>query len=199
MARRMWRMGGLIEDRRGTAVTEFVVVAPLFLALFIGVMEITLQFYYAAAAEKAAQVGVRTAVVVNPANLGLPTLNQVAGSGTTQANNLGIPCSDQRAPCVDFGSAECTGTACGGGFDLILSRMQSIFPVLQANNVRLKYEYIGIGFAGGPIFPAVTLTLTGVQWPAGPFAGVITLLGGGPGATIMPDIRSTLTGEDLTT
>lgn len=183
----------LAADARGTAVTELVIVAPLFLAVFLGILEVSLQFYYAATAEKAAQIGVRTAVVVTPA-AALPTINDHSGGGL-----WGQPCAPTADPCAGFAAAECTGATCGGGFPLVLARMQAIFPVVTAANVRLRYEYVNMGFAGGPTTPAVTLTITGLSWPAGPFAAAMRLLGSGTYTATMPNIRATLTGEDLAT
>jgi Flp pilus assembly protein TadG len=182
----------IARDARGTAVTEFVIVAPLFLALFIGILEISLQFFFAADAEKAAQIGVRTAVVVTPP-AGVPATND------SPTANWGAPCAPTSDPCSGFATKTCTGTACGGGFSTILARMQVMFPAIQAANVTLTYDYVALGFAGGPAVPAVTVTITGLSWPAGPFAAVLGLLGGTPGAATLPTIRATLTGEDITT
>ena len=181
------------NDCHGTAVTEFVIVAPLFLAIFLGILEISLQLYYAEAAEKAAQLGARTAIVVAPA-AAVPAVNDRSASGL-----WGQPCAPTSDPCAGFSTVECTGAACGGAFAIILSRMQAVFPVVTTTNVQLRYEYVAIGFAGGPAFPSVTLTLTGLAWPAGPFAAVRGLLGGTGASATMPDIRVTLTGEDLAT
>lgn len=191
------RFKRLVVDTSGTAVTEFVIVAPLFFALFFGILQISLQFFYAIEAEKAAELGVRTAVVVTPptglAPAAPPALN---GSPTS---NWGAPCAPTSDPCTGFATATCVGTACGGGFDLILARMQAIFPAVQADNVTLTYEYVALGFAGGPTTPAVTVSITGLSWPAGPFSAVSLLLGGTVGSATLPTIRATLTGEDLTT
>ncbi|HEX6978896.1 MAG TPA: TadE family protein [Alphaproteobacteria bacterium] len=187
----------LRSDARATAVTEFVIVAPLFLALVFGILEITLQLYYATAAEKAAQLGARLAVVVNP-NGAVPAINDRADP--EDSGLWGLPCYRDPDPCAGFGDVVCTGTACGGGFDLLLERMQAILPTITAANVTIRYSYVRLGFAGGQAFPAVTLTLSGLTWPAGPFAAVRGLLGGPTkyDAT-MPDITATLTGEDLAT
>jgi hypothetical protein len=183
----------VIADARGTAVTEFAIVAPLFLAVFIGLLEISIQFYWAQAAEKAAQLGVRTAVVVTPA-VALPATNDHSATGL-----WGQICAPAADPCAGFAPLTCTGAACVGGFNVILDRMQRVFPAIQAANITLRYEYVNMGFAGGPTVPAVTLTITGLNWPDGPFAAVIGLLGGAANATTLPTIRATLTGEDLAT
>lgn len=191
------RLKRLAGDASGTAVTEFVIVAPLFFALFFGILQISLQFFYALEAEKAAELGVRTAVVVTPP----PGLTPVAPPqiNNSPTSNWGAPCAPTSDPCAGFATATCVGTACGGGFSLILARMQAIFPAVQADNVTLTYEYVALGFAGGPTTPAVTVSITGLSWPAGPFSAVSILLGGTVGSATLPTIRATLTGEDLTT
>lgn len=190
------RLKRLTDDTSGTAVTEFVIVAPLFLALFIGILQISLQFFYAMEAEKAAELGVRTAVVVTPPTGLSPAVPPLNDSATA---NWGAPCAPTSDPCTGFATASCVGTACGGGFDLILARMQAVFPAVQAANITLTYEYVAMGFAGGPTTPAITVSITGLAWPAGPFAAVRILLGGTASSSTLPTIRATLTGEDLTT
>src|SRR5690349_24044294 len=193
----MGRLKRLAHDTNGTAVTEFVIVAPLFLALFIGILQISLQFFYAMEAEKAAELGVRTAVVVTPPTGLSPAAPPALNDSPT--SNWGAPCAPTSDPCSGFATATCVGTACGGGFDLILARMQAVFPAVQAANITLTYEYVAMGFAGGPTTPAVTVSITGLSWPAGPFAAVQILLGGTASSSTLPMIRATLTGEDLTT
>jgi TadE-like protein len=183
----------LARDARGTAVTEFVIVAPLFFALLLGIMEITLQFYYIAAAEKAAYAGARLAIVLNPMVAAVPATNARVSDSVA----FGTPCRDASNPCVNFGTRTCTGNACVGGFSEMFTRMQGIFPPLAQANVRVEYRYIRLGFAGGKAYPSVTLVLTGIPMPAGPFAAVSMLLGGQAGGAVLPDIRVTLTGEDL--
>ncbi len=191
------RFRQLVDDTSGTAVTEFIIVAPLFFALFFGILQISLQFFYAIEAEKAAELGVRTAVVVTPPPGLTPAVPPQFNASPT--SNWGAPCAPTSDPCPGFATATCVGNACGGGFSLILARMQAIFPAVQAANITLTYEYVALGFAGGPAAPAITVSISGLNWPVGPFASVRILLGGTVGSSTLPTIRATLTGEDLTT
>ena len=186
----------LLRDRRGTTMVEFVVIAPLFFALFLGIIEFGLAFYWLKSAEKAAYLGVRMAVVRDPASTAAPTQNVRAENGI-----LGQPCRLVPSPCVDFGRIECAGAACdGAGFDMIVARMQNIFPLIGPQNVRVRYEYIGLGFAGGPAVPATSVILTGIDFPLFPLGQIFQLVGGDASApAVLPDIRATLTGEDLRT
>jgi hypothetical protein len=192
-----WRK--LAHDQGGTSTVEFTIIAPLFLAIFFAIIGFDLAVYWWKSAEKATQAGARMAVVSDAAVTGLPAINVKTSDGV-----FGQPCNASPSPCQGFGTLECTGTACtGSGFATIQARMQGIFPLIQPDNIRIRYDYISLGFAGGPVVPAVTVTLTGIQIPliGGLVDGVFRLLGD-DGTTIggvMPDIRATLTGEDLTT
>lgn len=188
-------MRRLFSDERGTTVMEFAVIAPLFFALFLAIMDLSVGFFWIKSAEKASQLGVRLAVVRTPAALGLPLTNaRIEPDGV-----FGAPCRDGH--CAGFGTVECTGAGCdGAAFDDIFGRMQRLFGALEPEHVTIRYEDIGLGFAGGPVVPAVTVELRGVPWPLGFLGAVFALLNGdGGGLTTLPTIRATLTGEDLNT
>jgi hypothetical protein len=191
-----WRRIG--QDQHGTTTLEFTIIAPLFLAIFFAIIGLDLTFYWWKSAEKATQVGVRMAVVRDAAVSGLPTINEKTASGV-----FGQACYNSPSPCQGFTSLECTGSGCTGpGFSAIQARMRNIFPVIEPDNIRVRYDYVGLGFAGGAVVPAVTVTLTGVQIPliSGLLDGVFALLGDTTTtAGVMPNIRATLTGEDLAT
>ncbi len=77
--------------------------------------------------------------------------------------------------------------------------MRSISSLIDNQYVTITYSYVGLGFAGGPIVPGVTVTLSGV-----PYGGVgTTILGKFFDSTsplvTLPTISVTLTGEDLST
>jgi hypothetical protein len=177
-------------------MVEFVVIAPLFFALFLGIIEFGLAFYWWKSAEKAAYLGVRMAVVRDRAISTVPAQNVRTGTGV-----LGQPCRLVPSPCVDFGRIECTGATCdGAGFDMIVARMQHAFPLIGPQNVRVRYEYVGLGFAGGPAVPAVSVIVTGVDFPLFLLGQIFRLVGGDASApAVVPDMRATLTGEDLQT
>lgn len=177
-------------------MVEFAAIAPLFFALFLGIIEMGLAFYWWKSAEKAAQLGVRILVVRDPAAPGVPATNERSEDGI-----LGQPCRLTPSPCTGFDTVECRGDACtGAGFDMVLSRMRNVFPVIQEDNVLIRYEYIGLGFAGGPAIPAVSVILTEMEFPFFMLGRIFTLLGGdASGPQFLPDIRATLTGEDMST
>jgi hypothetical protein len=77
--------------------------------------------------------------------------------------------------------------------------MRAISSLIQSQYVTITYSDVGLGFAGGPIVPSVTVTLTGV-----PYGAVVTTIlgnffsGASPLVTLQT-ISVTLTGEDLST
>jgi hypothetical protein len=78
-----------------------------------------------------------------------------------------------------------------------MSEMRRIFgQAISDGNLTVTYNYVGLGYAGGPFVPSVTVTLSGVQF--GMFMGFLSgLAGAGDSLLVLPDISATLTGEDL--
>ena len=82
--------------------------------------------------------------------------------------------------------------------------MRGLASLIQAQHVTIRYDYVGLGFAGGPIIPAVTVTVQGVPYGAimtTILAGFMRIATGNPSAgsplTNLPTITATFTGEDL--
>jgi hypothetical protein len=190
-----WRR--LRSCQRGAATVEFVVVAPVFLILFFLVLEVAGAFFWWKTAEKATQLGARIAIVRDVAVTGLPTRNPKRDGAL-----FGLACADASNPC-DFDN-QSTWICSGGGsgcnstaFQSIMLEMQRIFgQAITDDNLTITYNYIGLGYAGGPFIPSVTVTLTGVRF--GLFMGLLSgLAGAGDSLLVLPDISATLTGEDL--
>jgi len=195
-----------IQDRRGGVAVEFVALLPAFLFLTFFIFEIFIAVLWVGTVEKAAQLGARLAVVSNVAVMGLPT--DYALRSTDYA--YGQPCS--AGACgnngLGFTSRVCTGGNGGdcdnANFTTILNRMRGIASLIQAQHVTIRYDYVGLGFAGGPTIPAVTVTVQGVPYGAimtTILAGFMRIATGDPSAgsplTNLPTITTTFTGEDL--
>lgn len=195
-----WRhLTRFVRDDRASVTVEFVAVFGGLVVLVFFIMETTLAFFWWKTAEKSAYLGARLAIV-STAAAGIPERNPKTDSGT-----YGIHCRDITVPCAlnigDSWICETDGTGCNAparGF--ILARMSDIFGVLQADQIRISYTYVGLGYAGGPLIPAVRLTITGVPFDRG-FLPVIGRLITQDAAelAVLPDISATLTGEDLDT
>lgn len=192
-----WR--GLIGSDGGNATVGFVVIAPAFLLLFFLVIEVAGAFFWWKTAEKATQLGARVAIVRDPVAAGVPTVNPRRAGGV-----FGLACGHPSNPCnfdgQDIWVCEGGGGGCNGApFQLVVAEMRRVFGGgFRDENVRVTYRYVQLGFAGGPFVPSVTVTLSGV--PFGLFLGILSGLGGNRGALLtLPDISTTLTGEDLAT
>ena len=72
--------------------------------------------------------------------------------------------------------------------------MRDIFPRVQTVNVTVQYLYSGLGFAGrigGPV-PTVTVELQGLNFQFFFLGGLM-----GFNNIAIPNMRTTITGEDL--
>jgi len=191
----------------GAAMVEFSIVVGLLLTLTSGLVEFGMIFHQWNSASKAAQLGARLAAVSSPVASDLSNL-----TGMESGALPGDP--------FPFFERICSGatTSCGGGsYDgaamntLVFGRgdaacqtvgtdnfpgMCDVFPRIQASNVIVTYRHTGLGFAGrpgGPV-PTVTVELTGLTFD---FVFLDDLLGLGP--IQLPNVRTTVTGEDLST
>ncbi len=197
----------LVRNERGAVMVEFTIVASLLFLLTFGVVEFGFLFWQWNSAEKATQMGVHKAVVSDPVAIGLKTAD--CGNTNTPPGTL---CSVAGA--TSFGTITCTGsgtswtspsgscTGCAGGvtctfstdaFTRIGTVMQSMFPLVQPQNVTVTYAFAGLGFAGRP--EPVPIVTVGLQNMTFTFFGLAGFAGFGPLA--MPDFRATLTAEDM--
>jgi hypothetical protein len=207
MAMRIITMIGgkrLRTDERGDVLVGFILIVGLLFGLFFAGVGFFLMFSWLQFAEMASQAGVRTAVVRDAAIEGLPTVIP------TNNNLFGQSCSNASNPCGSVGTSTCTGGSCtGAGFPHILASMRQVFPVIQAQNIRITYEDIRIpypgsalGYASGPPVWLVTVEVVGLPIPViGPIIDLaFGLLGGQGGAnTTMRTIAASMTAEDLNT
>jgi hypothetical protein len=195
--RRFWR------DETGAAFLEFTVTLPVFFLLLFGTAEMGLLFYQWNVATKAVQLGARIAAVSNPVSSDLSAMT-------------GLDPARPGDPMPDFDRV-CNGAteSCSGGtYDaaametLVYGRgdnacdssgpnigMCDIYDRIRPENVVVRYQYTGLGYAGRPGGPVPTITVS-LQDIAFDFVALDNLLGLGPIA--MPDLRTTMTGEDLT-
>lgn len=160
----------------------FAILATVFF-----VLETTLYLFFSASLEKAAQAGVRAAVVSTPVAAGVPATN-----ARTAAGLFGAACP---ANCVGFNTVSCTGAACTPAeFNRIFAHMDGFVGQLEPENVTITYDYAGLGFAGGPTIPVVTVTVSGVPYRT----GVVGLLLSNTGLlAALPTHSVSMTGEDL--
>lgn len=148
------------RDEEGIALTEALIALPIVMGILFATVDVTTMLYEWTRANKAAYVGVRTAVVTAPVAWGItdfaydtnPThigdLCFTLADGTADA---AVDCPTVSTICVG-GSANCTNgeTLEGIPFNAIYMRMREIYPRLQPENVAIEYETNGLGFFGRP-------------------------------------------------
>jgi hypothetical protein len=184
-----------LHNRDGSASVEFVVIFLGFISIMFFVMEVALYMFFMASLEKAAEAGVRFAVTSPPVVGGMPPQNVRA----TTTIPFGTKCSTFGA-CQDFSTRTCSGDCSGAAFNRILAHMQGFNGAIGRQNVTVSYSYAGIGFAGGPTVPMVTVRVSGVPYQTGIFG---LLLQSVASQQALQDLRTlparsaSMTGEDL--
>jgi Flp pilus assembly protein TadG len=211
----------LLRDTRGSILVETTVVLPLFLVLVLGSVDAAYLFFDWHLASKAAYIGARAAIVLDPVAQGITTISY----SSDQQDQLGRSClgADGQPQvtaqgnnfCVSGVSSTCTvsgGTVgCSNGYSGyassftnddgtgIYDQMKVFYSALQPRNVTITYSTNGAGFVGGQLFN-VDVRITGMQHQFLFISGLIRVFGSSIGGTVgMPAFASTLVSEDLTT
>jgi hypothetical protein len=111
--------------------------------------------------------------------LGKVTCVQTSGT-------LGCTCDNANGYCPTLGT---TNTA---GFDAIVTRMQAMYPRVNASRVIVEYRGSGVGYAGDPggmdVSPLVTVKLQNVPFNPLVFFGLVNFN--------LPSFATSLTAED---
>ena len=181
----------LLLDRTASSAAEFAMVLPLLLLLLLGIIDAGRYMWSINRAEKAAQMGVRMAVVTDYVSSSIGA-NYIGQCSLTAGDPIPANCFST-ITCSKVGTVTCTtGTANATAFDRVLQRMQLFMPELQANDVQIIYSPSGLGYAGNPngpdLAPLVTVRLYNLS-----FQPMIFLALGSIG---LPEVRSSLTFED---
>ena len=188
------RMVVLLRHCGGASAAEFALVLPLLLLLLFGIIDAGRYMWYVNRAEKAAQMGVRMAVVTDYVSSSI-NANYVGQCSTplTAGDRIPASCFSQ-ITCEKPGtSVTCTaGTANAAAFNSVANHMRKYMPGLQDDDVEIIYSPSGLGYAGNPdgpdVAPLVTVRIAGVS-----FNPTVTLALATVG---LPEARSTLTFED---
>lgn len=179
-------------DRSGASAVEFAMVLPLLLIFLLGMIDAGRLMWTWNRAEKATQMAVRYAVVTDMVPSTLASRDFALNGGVGGGNPV---------PTSLFDFTECTGGSCSNGtwgynataFGNVVQRVRFFLPEAQAANVVVRYQNVGLGFAGDPngpdVAPLVTVRLTGMQFQPSLFMLF--------GASInLPDFQASLTAED---
>ena len=184
----------LVVDDSGASAAEFGLVLPLLLLLLFGIIDAGRYMWDVNRAEKAAQMGVRTAVVTEFISSAIDA-DYVGQCATPLQAGDPIPanCFTEITCSRSGGTVTCTsGTASTQAFDRILTRIQAFMPEVQPSNLQIIYSPSGLGYAGDPtgpdVAPIVTVRLSGMPFKPAMF---LTLANIG-----LPEVRTSLTLED---
>lgn len=198
----------------GAQAIEFALVCIPLLIITIGIIEFSFALFQWNSAEKATQMGVRTAVVSSPVATGLNTFD-----GKTGGNEYGdeppadfaatagspIVCTGNgtTGTCTNVQSGTYGGAYAAAAHTRIVDKMRTIFPRVTAQNVAVEYRFMDLGFVGrcGPV-PSVTVRLENMSFDFIVINSLLTLVagGGGLGSTMaLPSFTATMVGEDLNT
>lgn len=207
----------LLKDDSGAAMLEFTAAAFTFFIMLFGIIEFSNVFYQWNAATKAVQLGARLAAVSNPVAEDLLTLTGMEDGAlpgdpmpsfefTCELGSTG--CDDKAIMTIVYGRCDrdssgvvddpvCEDdvrTDCNGASAPRNIGMCNIFPRIKPENIVIRYQYTGLGYAGRPggAVPTVTVGLTGLTYD---FIMLGSFL---PAQSItMPSFATTVTGEDL--
>lgn len=166
-----------LRDRRGGSGAEFAMLLPVFLLFLFGIIDAGRYAWTYNQAEKATQIGARWAVATDVVPSGLATYSFAVSGGIPQGTV--VPASAFGGIwCESNGTVSCTckdNSACAFGtdanataFQSLVDRMAQIYPTISAGNVRIDYDWSGLGFAGDPsgpdVAPLVTVSLRDIEF-----------------------------------
>lgn len=174
-------------------MVEMTLVITLLLVLVLGFVDFGLAFYQWNAANKAVQVGARVAAVSDP----VATVAILSSASTTDTALIGEP-----MPTGSY-SFTCNSTSCTNGaafnpiaFDRIADRMEMTFPGLDSTRIQISYVATGLGYwtrPGGAV-PTIRVSIEGQPFEFFFLGGLLSFAD-----ITMPNMLSTITGEDLST
>lgn len=186
-----------LRDTRGSAA-EFALVLPILIIFLLGIFDVGYYAWQINRAEKAVQIGARWAVATDMVPSGLasysfatePSTPIEQGTTVPQSAFPGLTCTSSGCTCK--GSCSFPMTANSTAFTDIVDRMQEIKSEIQASNVRIEYDWSGLGFSGDPngpdVAPIVTVKLINMQHT--PIYSLFT------GTIALPEFAYSLTAED---
>ncbi|SDE72629.1 TadE/TadG family type IV pilus assembly protein [Ruegeria marina] len=211
----------LRRSEDGATVVELAFVLPLFLLIFLGIIDFGRLAFHYVAAEKAVQVAARIAAVRAGVCAGLPATNDRGDYTDASGPRYGTNCGNSPGICIDPAVAPCTGASATGGDALatvneIWEKVQFAIPNdptadFDRSNLTFAYDFEPrMNFLGGPFVPVVTVTIEELPFRfVSPLGAIARLAARGPtpdtealagittGFKIFSDFSASLPGEDL--
>jgi Flp pilus assembly protein TadG len=193
-------------EEEGVTLLELAIVIPVFLLLFLGLIDFGRMGSEFVQADKAMQIAVRTAALRPPVCTGVPDVNE---RGTVAQGAVpptyGTTCKSGASVCINPGIITCTATLTNATAAEIWGKIRNLMPAdATSANVRYTYAYdANLGFLGGPYTPMITAEIQNLNFrfvtPLGALVGLATAgTRTGPPATVpFPSMSASLPGEDL--
>ena len=192
-------------------MVEMAIALPLLLILTLGFVDFGYAFYQWNAGDKAVQVGARLAAISTPVTAALASAVSTFPTGKSPGDIVTAGTYDYTCTANAAGTASCSSCASGVcssvaatqlNFDLIYSGdasrpgMVSFLPTLLKSEVKIEYAATGLDYWTRPGGPVPTIKVSIVNHPFQFFflGGLLHFA-----SITMPDMHSTVTGEDLST
>ena len=194
---------GLLRDQTGGVLVEATVMLSILFIFVLGSVDFLMAMYQWNAAAKAVQVGARIAAVSTPVATAVSGITGLEGGATpgtvpppsfttmTCTGTGGTGCSTAAMNTIVYGRGS---VACNDATSFYNTGMCDIFTRIQPANVTVSYMYSGLGFSGrpgGPV-PTITVELANLNFQFFFLAGLM-----GFNNISIPNMRTTITGEDL--
>lgn len=194
------------RDQGGATLVELAVTIPLFLLLFMGIIDFGRMAFHYVVAERAMNVAARVAAVRPPACAGVPEIHRRASSASGTPPSFGTSCRAGPDICEDAGTVTCSGSAANPTANEIWELVRGAMPPgAGIGDLSFSYSYDqNLGFLGGPYVPVVTVEIEGQTFefvsPLGRLAALAGSTAGtslGEAAVPFPSMSVSLPGEDL--
>jgi Flp pilus assembly protein TadG len=208
-----------LREQSGAAMVEMTIVVMLLFTLVLGFVDFGYAFYQWNAANKAVQVGARLAAVSDPVTVGITEETASPPEGKAPGDPVDNDGTTYHYVCTNAGCECATGRTCMGeeeafdlaNFTLIYAGddglcqdtvapgrpgMCDFFPALQEDEVQIEYVATGLGYwtrPGGPV-PTIRVSIINRTFDFFFLSGLLSFT-----PITMPDMLSTITGEDLST
>jgi len=149
------------RDESGATLVELAIVLPVFLLIFLGLIDFGRMAFHYVATEKSVQVAVRVAAVRPPACAGVPEFIARGTTTITPRPKFGTSCRVGTNICADPGIIQCSGATTNATAEEVWNIVRGAFPN-DATIANLSFSYSSdpnLGFLGGPYTPVVTVEI----------------------------------------
>ena len=116
------------ENESGATLVELAIVLPIFLLIFLGLIDFGRMAFHYVTVEKSMQVATRIAVVRPAACAGVPEFIARGTTTVTPPPKFGTSCSDGINICANPGLIQCAGSADNATASEIWAIVRGAFP-----------------------------------------------------------------------